>query len=213
MRGADLYFRICALKFSKESRKVSKADRARDSYAENFRAQFKARPQRFHRILNSGENCARPRIQRRARGCQCYRSRRAFKQGRSKARFHAGDLSSDGGLSEAGGLACFGEIAMFGDEMKKLQLVKIERASGEQFIHRAHYCKAANEFPAMPGRGEDLRVWQIEMTNRRATRPDHSMWILRALIATCAATPRPQRSSVMMKLAQLWLVASRRHQK
>jgi hypothetical protein len=102
-------------------------------------------------------------------------------------------------LCEARGVAGFGEIAVFGDEMKKLQLVQIKRASGEQFIHCAHHCKAANEFPAMPARGEDLRVWQIEMTNRPATRQAPFTWIIRAVIAICVAIQRPQYSFATMK--------------
>jgi hypothetical protein len=37
---------------------------------------------------------------------------------------------------------------MLRNEMKELQFVKIERAGGEEFIHRGHYCNEHNEFHA-----------------------------------------------------------------
>src|SRR3954470_16171155 len=158
MRGADLHLRMRALKVAEESRQVSEANGAGNPDAQNFRPEFKSSAQRFYRVCNAGKDGARSRIQRRAGRCQGYGTRGAFEERSSKASFHSGDLAGDGRLRESGGLAGFGEIAVFGDEMKELQFVEIERASGEQFIHGAHHCKTGNEFPAMPARGEDARV-------------------------------------------------------
>jgi ferredoxin len=39
-----------------------------------------------------------------------------------------------------------------------LQLINVERASGEEFIHRGHNCNDANEFPATTVTRDALRV-------------------------------------------------------
>jgi hypothetical protein len=76
-------------------------------------------------------------------------ARRAVEELQPEFRLHALYLSRDGALRQPGCLTSAGEATVLGNEMKKLQLVKVERPGGEEFIHGAHHCNRANEFPAI----------------------------------------------------------------